>query len=293
MKNLFGIAIFLLLASPALAEEPEVPFLTNQNGIRTTQFESSDDIYIEGICAPANKDSFKIYITYDKIWQVGDNFSDVSGGIETLMGNDNGEIHRTKIWKSPLNQGEYDVAIDANNDFILQDYEQKCVIGIAGTGFRVGNPAPPPSPAPAPTPPPSLPSENTKPSVIFSIDEHVEAGGLANVRKSPGGILVGTQTKGTFGVVIGGPVKAPLGGSNYWFWNINFENDPDGWVAASILKSAPAPASAEEDVFMSYIKEDIATTSPNEETNTAKETTINENELFKLWHNRIFGSRGL
>lgn len=291
MKKLFGMAIFLLLALPVFAEEPAI-FLTNQSGTQTTQFESGDDIYIEGICLPANQDMFKIYITYDKIWQIGDNFSDVSASIETLTANADGKISRTKIWKSPLNRGEYDVAIDTNNNFTLQDYEQKCVIGIAGAGFRVGNPTPPPLPAietppspppppPAPTPPPiSTPPLSLKPSVVFSLDEHVKAGGLANIRKSPGGTLIGSQIKGALGVVVGGPVQASLGGNNYWFWNIDFENDPDGWIAASMLKSAPAPApvSAEETVA----KENVAEPATTTETTVTEETPAKETAADKM-----------
>ena len=222
MKNLFCIAIFFLLAFPVSAEEPGL-FLTNQNGVQTTQFESSDDIYVEGICLPANQDIAKIYITPDKTWQTGDNLSDVSGGIETFTASSDAKIPRTKIWGKPLNQGTYDVVIDTNNNFTLQDYEQSCVIGITGAGFRVGNPAPPPpppppaevtppSPPPVSTPPPS-PSLSSEPSVVFSLDESVEVKSLANIRKSPGGILIETQTKGALGVVIGGPVKASLDGN--------------------------------------------------------------------------------
>ena len=280
MKNLFGIVIFLLLAFPVFAEEPGL-FLTNQNGVQTTQFESGDEIYIEGICAPANQDIFKIYITPDKTWQAGDNLSDVSSGIETLTASSDAKIPRTKIWGKPLNQGTYDVAIDTNNNFTLQDYEQQCVIGITNAGFRVGNPAPPPPPTPPaeitpPSPPPvsippPSPSLSTKPSVVFSLDESVEVKSLANIRKSPGGTLIGTQDKGALGVVIGGPVKESIDGNNYWFWNINFENDPDGWVAASMLKSAPAPVPVEESVTEKNTEKN--TTEPLIDTATSTATT--------------------
>ncbi len=285
MKNLFGIVIFLLLAFPVSAEEPGV-FLTNQSGIQTTQFESGDEIYIEGICLPANQDIFKIYITYDKTWQAGDNLSDVSSGIETLTASSDAKIPRTKIWGKPLNQGTYDVVIDTNNNFTLQDYEQQCVIGITNAGFRVGNPAPPPLPVvetpsspplppPASTPPPSPSPLSAEPSTVFSLNEHVEVSGLSNVRKSAGGILIGTQTKGALGVVIGGPVQASISGNNYWFWNINFKDDPDGWVAASMLKSAPAPAPAET-ITEKNTTEPLLDTATSTATTTIKEMSQDE-----------------
>ncbi len=247
MKNLFGIAIFLLLAFPVFAEEPRI-FLTNQNGVQTTQFEIDDEIYIEGICLPA-QEVVKIYITHDKTWHTGDELSDVSSGIETFMGSVDGKIPRTKIWNKPLNQGTYDVVIDTNSDSALQEYEKQCIIGVTDAGFRVGNPAPPlppaektpSSPPPASTPPPPPPPLPAKPSVVFLLNEHVETKSLSNIRKSPGGVLIGAQDQGALGVVVGGPIQASLSGNNYWFWNINFEDDPDGWVAASMLKSAPAP----------------------------------------------------
>jgi hypothetical protein len=276
MKNPFGtviLVIFLLLAFPVFAEGP-ILFLTNQNGVQTTQFESGDDVYVEGICLPTGNEIAKIYVTDDKTWQTNDRISDVSAGIETFTVNSDAKIPRTKIWGNPLNQGTYDVVIDTNSDFILQAHEQQCIIGLTDTGFRVGNPAPTPPPPtppppPAPTPPPSPSPIPAKPSASFSLGEYIEVSGLSNVRKSPGGTLIGSQEKGTLGVVVGGPAQASLSGNYYWFWNINFENDPDGWVAESMLKSAPAPAPVEETV----IEENVAEPSLDTETAVAEETS--------------------
>lgn len=283
MKKLFCMAIFLFLALPVFAEE--VPFLTNQSGTQTTQFESIDEIYIEGICLPANQEAGKIYIMSDKTWQTGDQLFDISGGIETFTHSSDGKIPRTKIWNKPPNQGTYDVVIDTNNDRILQEYEKQCVVGLTGAGFRVGNPAPPPPPPPAvatspppPSPPPVStppPSLSAKPSVVFSLDEYVETKNLANIRKLPGGALVGSQDQGASGVVVGGPVQAALSGDNYWFWNINFENDPDGWVAASMIKSAPAPASEP----IKEITTEKNTTEPLADTITANTATTVVEEI--------------
>ncbi len=294
MKKLFCIVIFLLLAFPVFAEE--LPFLTNQNGVQTTQFGNDDEIYIEGFCLPANQEPGRIYIMSDKTWQTSDQLFDISVGIETFTYSSDGSIPRTKIWNKPPNPGTYDVVIDTNNDRILQDYEKQCVIGLTDAGFRVGNPAPPPlpiietpssppplppSPPPVSTPPPS-PSLSTKPSVVFSLDESVEVKSLANIRKSPGGILIGTQSQGALGVVIGGPVKESIDGSNYWFWNINFEDDPDGWVAASMLKSAPVPAPVEKTVTEENVTEPVVATGTAITEETPKEEATAENMLAQV-----------
>ncbi len=294
MKKLFCIVFFLFLAFPVFAEE--LPFLTNQNGVQTTQFESTDEIYIEGFCLPANQEPGKIYIMSDKTWQTGDQLFDISGGIETFTHSTDGKIPRTKIWNKPPNAGTYDVVIDTNNNYKLEDYEKQCVIGVAGAGFQVGNPTPPPplppptppaeptpppAPAPAPTPAPS-PSISTKPSVVFSLDENIVTKSLANIRKSPGGTLIGTQEKGASGVVVGGPVQESVDGTYFWFWNINFENDPDGWVAASMIKSAPAPAPVEETVTEKNIVESLMDTATTTATTTVKETPQEETVTEKM-----------
>ncbi len=286
MKKLFCVVIFLLFAFPVFAEETGV-FLSNQSSVQITQFATTDEIYIEGFCLPANQDIVKIYITPDKIWQANDKLSDISAGIETLTGSADGRIPRTKIWNRPL-QGIYDVVIDTNNDSTLQEYEKQCITGITGVGFTVGNPAPPPtappaetpsSPPPASTPPPAPAPVSTKPSVVFSLDEYVTVKNFANIRKSAGGKIIGTQDQGALGAIIGGPVQAPIDGINYWFWNVNFENDPDGWVASSMLKSAPAPAKeiiTEPSVNMTIIvATTTATTTATEEPPQEQTADIN------------------
>lgn len=295
MKNLFGLVIFLLLAFPAFGEE--LPFLTNQNSVQTTQFGNDDEIYIEGICLPANQEPGKIYITSDKIWQTNDQLFDISGGIETFAASSDGRIPRTKIWNKPPSQGTYDVAIDTNNDLILQEYEKQCVIGLIGAGFRVGNPPPPAETTPPPSsppasPPPASPPPSAKPSKSFSLGEYVETDSLSNVRKSAGGTAFGTQAEGALGIVIGGPTQASLGGKYFWFWKIDFKDDPDGWVSESNLKSAAAP---QEEVA---VEETVATTSPSTEANAIeekpKEETANEKMLAQVSTMfRNFGSNPL
>ena len=242
-------AVFLLLASPALAADNGV-FLTNKNGDRVTQFTTGDEVYLEGFCLPAGNLSVKIYITNDAAWGGNDDLYDISGGIELVAVGNDSIIPRTKIWGTPYD-GAFDVAMDANNDLKAQPYE--CIIGANSAGFRVGAAAPAPTPAPTPLPtatPLSTPTPAptiapapapSKPLEAFVMDSYVEVKSLSNVRSLPGGSLLGKQSKGAVGVVVGGPAQAYLGGASYWFWKINFDNDPDGWVAESTLKSIPPP----------------------------------------------------
>ncbi len=294
MKKLFGIVpfIFFFLALPVSAEEAGL-FLTNQSSDKTTQFQIGDEIHIEGICLPANQDVYKIFVIRDKTWQIGDKLSDVSGGIETLTASADGSVPRTQIWKIPnqtVYEGMYDIIIDTNNNYTLEDYERQCVIGITDAGFRVGAPPPPPPPVvetpPTPPPPPPVVSEPeptpppppAEPSTAFSLDQYVVAKSLSNIRKSAGGKLVGTQIKGALGVVVGGPVRASIGGSDYWFWNINFENDPDGWVSESMIKNAPAPKPEPAPVEEAAVNESIVEPLANNETTATgtATTTIEE-----------------
>lgn len=245
----------MLTATPILAVENAI-FLTNKNGDKTTQFTTADEVYIEGFCLPAGNLSVKVYITNDAAWKGGETLYDISGGIELVSVAGESMIPRTKIWAMPYD-GSYDVVVDANNDLVFQPFE--CVIGADSTGFRIGNPAPTPTPTPIPTPTPAATIAPTptpaptaastpipsKPSETFALDSYIEVKSLSNVRSAPGGSLLGQQNKGAAGVVVGGPVQASFGGASYWFWNINFDSNPDGWVSESTLKSAPAPVVAE------------------------------------------------
>lgn len=251
-KPLF-IALFLIIALPAFGQEAGV-YLTDASGNKITQFQVGDSVYLEGICPSAGGVIARIYITPDKTWKAGDQLQDVSAGIEALQVPSNGTIERTKIWNY-ANGGAYDAIIDTNNDLILQDYES-CIVGKTDIGFRVGivaTPTPTPTPVPTPTPtivvltpsPTPTPAPVTpapsQPSQSFTLDSYVKTKSLANVRKSPGGTLLGQQLSGVGGAVVGGPVQASLSGIQQWFWNVNFDDGPDGWVAEFTLKSATRP----------------------------------------------------
>jgi len=77
------------------------------------------------------------------------------------------------------------------------------------------------------TPPPPAPS--TK----FSINDRVQTAAILNVRSTPStsGVLLGAQPLGALGTVIGGPTNA----NGYDWWNINYDNAPDGWSVENFL----------------------------------------------------------
>lgn len=77
-----------------------------------------------------------------------------------------------------------------------------------------------------PSPPP--------PSTKFSINDRVQTIANLSVRSSPSlsGSLLGIQSNGSLGTIIGGPTFA----DNYWWWNVNYDNNPDGWSAEDYLQ---------------------------------------------------------
>lgn len=282
IKYLLTIAALLIFFQPAVGATGI--YLTNQNGVQTTQFSQDDSIYLEGSCAlaPSSADGIRIYVAFDKTWTEGNKLSDVSSSIESLKVTSD-VIPRTLIWRNPLNNGAYDAIIDINNDLVLQPYEN-CIIGKNDTGFRVGSapptpasstPTPSTTPSPQitppalPTPPPTPPTQ-PEPPQIFSLQDYIEIKNLANVRKSPGGPELGRQYAKSQGTIIGGPVKAKLGGQNFWFWNVDFEEKSDGWVAdQTLIKSRTKPTeelkteeAEEKKVSQGNIDETIATTTP-------------------------------
>jgi hypothetical protein len=56
-----------------------------------------------------------------------------------------------------------------------------------------------------------------------------------NVRASAAGSILGQQPDGIIGTTIGGPVSAPLNGTSYTWFNVNFDSGVDGWAASIYL----------------------------------------------------------
>ncbi|MCI0561893.1 MAG: Ig-like domain-containing protein, partial [Nitrososphaera sp.] len=79
-------------------------------------------------------------------------------------------------------------------------------------------------------------------STKFSINDRVQSTGSLNVRSTPAGSLLGTQPVSALGTIVGGPTWANLSGTNYWWWNVNFDSGVDGWAVEDFMELVvPAP----------------------------------------------------
>lgn len=80
----------------------------------------------------------------------------------------------------------------------------------------------------------------TTPSTTFTLGDRVEVSPAANptvnVRDAANGNVLGTQTPGTQGAIVGGPVW----GGGYWWWQVDFDSGVDGWVAEAYLSKQNA-----------------------------------------------------
>ena len=76
------------------------------------------------------------------------------------------------------------------------------------------------------------------PSTKFQINDRVQVTASLNVRSTPStsGTLLGTQTTGALGTVIGGPVNA----NGFNWWNVNYDTGADGWSVEDFLVMSSA-----------------------------------------------------
>ena len=98
------------------------------------------------------------------------------------------------------------------------------------------------TPTPTPTPTPVI---TTTPTLgMFTVGQRVQTTANLNVRSTPTitGTLLGTQSAGSQGSVVSGPVAQ--GGYNWW--QINYDSGADGYSVENYLvaQSTPAPAPA-------------------------------------------------
>jgi chitodextrinase len=76
------------------------------------------------------------------------------------------------------------------------------------------------------------------PSTKFTLGDRVQTISKSTVRStaSTSGALLGAQSKGALGAVIGGPWRA----NGYWWWQVDFDNGVDGWVIqGNLRKTSP------------------------------------------------------
>ena len=76
------------------------------------------------------------------------------------------------------------------------------------------------------------------PALAFNTNDRVQVTGTYNVRQTPAGTVLGTQSLGSRGTVIGGPTNAALSGTLYTWYDIDFDSGTSGWVASTGLTTA-------------------------------------------------------
>src|SRR3989339_710893 len=79
-------------------------------------------------------------------------------------------------------------------------------------------------------------------STKLAINDRVKTTTTLNVRATPSitGTLLGSQVLGAFGTIIGGPVSS----DGYWWWQVNYDNAPDGWSVEQYLEKYLTTSSA-------------------------------------------------
>ena len=71
-------------------------------------------------------------------------------------------------------------------------------------------------------------------SIEFSLNDRIKTIANVNVRSTPSlsSVLLGVQPQNSLGTIINGPVYA----DNYFWWQINYDNNPDGWSVENYLE---------------------------------------------------------
>ncbi len=80
----------------------------------------------------------------------------------------------------------------------------------------------------------------------FSRGDKVVVVTKVNVRSTPNGTIVGKQSTGTTGTLIGGPTNA----NGYTWWNIDYSTGADGWTAEDFMQQASVSIAPHTSVTM-------------------------------------------
>ncbi len=148
-----------------------------------------------------------------------------------------------KVWLLPYQTGKssaqsHPTAYTWYDELIIS--RNKIADPTVTGGTPTPTPPPPPPPAPTPTPTPTPPPSLTPaPSTKFALNDRIQMTENVNVRATANtaGTLLGTQTTGTLGTIIGGPIAQ--GGYNWW--NVNFDSGADGYAAEDFMLKYVVP----------------------------------------------------
>jgi len=126
------IALFALTVGHVAAAGDAVQAV-NANGRAFDVYQVDEDIYVSGRCLDAADSRTDVYVVGDRgSWKDGTELVDVSGGVEEVDIDEDGELTLTRVWDSRLDVGEYDVVLDTDED---GEYDEgECV---TDDGFKV------------------------------------------------------------------------------------------------------------------------------------------------------------
>lgn len=131
--TLFSIPVFLV---EALTENINA---VNENGLRIETVTTDEDIYISGICEAAAGTHVEVFVVNDRgTWKDETVLTDVSGTVESIKVDADGEVPLSRVWTHELDEGEYDVVLDSDGNKEY-DEDEDCVADKSGTGFTVIN----------------------------------------------------------------------------------------------------------------------------------------------------------
>jgi len=138
-KNLTYIALITILLAPigavlALADDIDA---VDRNGRIIESVTVDDDIYVSGVCSPAADDFVDVYVVKKRSsWKDENTLTDVTGTIERVKADGDGELELTRVWFSRLDVGDYDIVVDVDENGVF-DEDLDCVDAGSGTGFSV------------------------------------------------------------------------------------------------------------------------------------------------------------
>jgi hypothetical protein len=94
----------------------------------------------------------------------------------------------------------------------------------------------------------SLAAAQTK-TANFSQGDRVMVVTKVNVRSNPNGSIVGKQTAGAFGTLVGGPSNA----NGYTWWNIKYDTGVSGWSAEDFLQKPAQSATTKQSALSALL----------------------------------------
>ena len=115
--------------------------------------------------------------------------------------------------------------------------------------------------------------------LAISVGDRVNASSNLNVRPSPGSsTTLGTQDAGSQGIVVSGPQVASLQGTSYSWWQINWDDGPDGWsIESGLTAIVPSPT------ITSVTPSPVIGSTNNQTVTISEASFVNEPTVIVTW----------